>query len=75
LPAKLVNHLRLNLPKPRLALALKKLTYRATETRFNRMVGIDERKLQAPGKLAAHGGFTGAWEAYEGDQYESLYNQ
>jgi hypothetical protein len=22
---------------------------------------------QAPGKLAAHGGFTGAWEAYEGD--------
>jgi len=32
------------------------------------MVGIDERKLQAPGKLAAHGGFTGAGEAYEGDQ-------
>ena len=63
-----VNHLSLNLAKPRLALALKKLADRATQARLNRLIGIDKRQLQAPGKLAAHGRFTGAWEAYEGDQ-------
>ena len=38
-----------------------------TQPLLDGVIGIDKGKLQAPGELSPDGGFSGAWQADEGD--------
>jgi hypothetical protein len=61
---KLPDHLFLDVTKPSFTLALKVLSYRAAQTLFDRMIRINERKLETPRQLATDCGFTRAGQAY-----------
>ena len=51
-----IQHLFFDVPKGRLALALKKFSDGATQALFDHMVRVDKAQPLPPGQLAAHGG-------------------
>jgi hypothetical protein len=55
-----IYHFLFDIPKARLAFALKKLSNGATDPHLNLVVRINKRQLKTPGKLPPDGGLPGA---------------
>jgi hypothetical protein len=62
-----VQYSLFDVPKRRLAIALKGDPNGATQTLFDHVVGIKKRELQSPGDLPPDGGFSGTGEAHKTD--------
>jgi hypothetical protein len=64
----LIQHRFFQITKGSLSIALKGLPDGAAQALFNDVVGIKEGKVQPSGELPTDGGFSGAWEADQGNQ-------